>query len=464
MANSSKKTKTILRVKRKFSDIEQPVDTIVLSRRLPLKKRRTIEWNDLTAAFNDNLSIKHSAHQPTTEDANHKLKNIPNFFDFDFEKEVKTQSVFRLMKSERVAIANSKSEEMYQTAHPHPHSNKTQTQVQVQAQAHGGVIHHEDIDAAVDSECDTDAVAVVVSRTPKIKANAKKNGNIHFVSSSNCNGNTTKLELLKQKLLHKQTTLRCTKIASKAQLRTHQHALQCSNHQLHCNVKKQRQRRTIARAFDVVKDNFDIIDIEYDAQQQRYIESLCDDDDDDIVDEEKQGQEEKEENVDNYDFYELDENADAEQVLRAVQCMQSQQHEQQQHENVDMAKDAENDLALEWRLESIKNKHLKKLCKQSEIARLIELEQCAMDRYFENVHDIDSDEMERDDENFPDNEYPDKEEEEDAHDGCDEYAQFDDDDDDYNTYGADEIDRYDNDDDHEQYYLQNNTLDLEFNI
>merc|ERR1712129_298326 len=144
------------------------------------------------------------------------------------------------------------------------------------------------------------------------------------------------------------------------------------------------------------------------------------------------------------DYYELDENANAQEVIDAIQQRMLYKDKNKKIEKKktkkksnDKKEEADNALALEWKLEQIKNKHLAKhfdanyegvtfgfhdMSKQSEDARYIALEQndfqkddidCFRDSnqlqtYYENLAVNKGEEIEYDDEGYHDKEYPDE--------------------------------------------------------
>ena len=290
-----------------------------------------------------------------------------------------------------------------------------------------------------------------------------------------------KLNKIKNKLLEKQNASRSTKIAPKKQIKTHQNELEKRNERtksvfcddwnnnnlisLHHNGDTVNMRNFVGKyeCFDGYKPKYlqftnqsgtemEVINVEYDEKQEKYVEIEADADDN--------GQ-----NAAEYDLYELDENANGEDILAAIQMRmehktkQSEQTKEVEHE-MKVKDECKNEdaLDLEWRLEKIKNKHLAKhfdanyegptfgyndVSKQSENARYIEIEQsdfskddidCFMDSkqlqtYYENLVN-EEEEIERDDEGYIDNEYPDE---------CelsDYYTKYDDDE--YDKYAADQ--------------------------
>eukprot|EP01084_Bolivina_argentea_P140157 246485_1 len=345
------KKKTILRVKRKYSDIGAS-NFIVLSQQPKPKRQRTIPWNELTESFNNTCL--------TTTLTDHKKpsKIIPSFFDFDYEKPKETEKkhVFRLIGKDaftrsfqQTKFHQNTSKQLKLKLLEERRTNREQyfNKMNHMKQHKTSIIQHDDL-----AEDDQAFVSI-------------KNG-----ANKKAKPMEMKLNRFKHKLLEKQKASRTTKIATQAQM----NALRAKNKDKpsHSCVDWKDKDMVSLRNGDGEWINIrnvmeyecfngyvpkyidckgvDITEMENESDTIEMMDA-CDDNVKQTDDEE-------------YDYYELDEEADVDEVIAAIQARSKwiKEHETSAKsiENEDIIPTENNTSDLQCKLEKIKNKHLMK--------------------------------------------------------------------------------------------------------
>jgi len=446
--------------------------------------------SELTESFDKNLVLLKDSNdeKKKPEDA---TKAIPNFFDF-IEGPKHKNSVFRLIGRDSMD-RNFQETDFQQKCSKHRQS----------LTLHQRRTKRKDYFENVKKE--------ILDKNKCHILQHEDDGNL-FVLNKNEKKNEKKqraefrLNVFKNKLLEKQKASKSTKIASKKQMKQHQHDLMKRNKskssfcddwnnnnlislmdptkngnkiniknfvdEYECFDGYKPKHLRFKRGIDIISEMEQepiYINMEYDESLQKYVEVKN-------IKNSKQ-------KMDEYDYYELDEEADPDQVIQAIQEQQrlkSMKKEKKDTKEEQIRNDDhhnEDALDLEWKLEKIKNKHLAKHfdanyegpsfgfkynSKESETARYIEMERSDfykddigsfMDsnqtqKYYEDIIN-EEEELEKEDEGYIDNDYPDEHElsDDEYFVENDYYPQFDDD----QYHDIDQSDNY-----------QQNALGLDF--
>ena len=410
------------------------------------KGQKVVQWSELTKDFNKSFQIKDDI---IKDDMKHNDKHkIPNFFDYniDLKQQENKKRVFRLIGKDK-SLSSFQQRAFQENNNFHQKcSNKRKSKILNNRKTNReqyfknikkeiiinndnndkknnndnmNILQHEDFN---DDDID--------NKSNQIRATNTKKQNIDFIKKK-------KLNNIRDKLLKKQKSVRSTKITTKKELKQFQNRLESKNKKsgshfcddwnnnnllsLHHNGKKINMNDFIDKEKGIDITEMKIIDVEYDDKLKKFIEIKGDNNNI---------------NNDECDLYEYDSNADPDEVIAAMKLSQEmrnsvekeqEKEEQQEEELKNDGDDGDDKLDLEWKLEKIKNKHLSKhfdkkyegpsfginhKSLESVNARIIQLEHDDLEEiqtHFENLVN-DEEELERDDENYPDNLYPDEDE------------------------------------------------------
>eukprot|EP01084_Bolivina_argentea_P317227 549994_1 len=216
----STKKKTILRIKRKFSDLPA-VDTIVLSQTTQPKKQKTVPWTELCQSFDKNFTINDNDND---KNKNCNEKKVDTNIDFNFNncKPKSKKQVFRLISNEKEI-----SRHFQQNTFNEKYSKNRKSKI-LQQRRSNRQNYFEKIKKEINNN-DT-------NNNNNNNNNNKNNNNIlqHDDFCDNTNAINTKakpinknknIKMIQNKLLQKQKLNRTTKIVSKKQIKEHQKQL-----------------------------------------------------------------------------------------------------------------------------------------------------------------------------------------------------------------------------------------------